>query len=86
MIVLNFFTNIVFYYFPDELALFHTMMSWACSRRIEGKTQPIILIVIFFSDELVPHQMSWLLSTSWLRGWPTILSSSNDKIDLFSTV
>ena len=34
MIILNFFTNILFYYFTDELALFHTMMSWACPRRV----------------------------------------------------
>ena len=44
--------NIKFnFYFPDELTLFHL------SQTSRGKSQPIILIVIiiiFFSDELVP--------------------------------
>ena len=70
MIILSFFTNILFYYFPDELALFHTMISWACPRRVGGRASPkyLLLIYIFFSDESVPHQTSWLLLTSWLRG------------------
>ena len=40
MIILSLFTNILFYYFPDELALFHTMMSWACPRRLGGSASP----------------------------------------------
>ena len=50
MIILNFFTNIVFYYFPDELhALFHTIDDkLGLSQTSSGKSQPIILIVNLF--------------------------------------
>ena len=30
--MLSIFTNLI-YYFPGELALFHTLMSWACPER-----------------------------------------------------
>ena len=32
MIMLSLFANLI-YYFPGELALFHTLISWACPRR-----------------------------------------------------
>ena len=88
MMKLSFFTNLLISrwagHFPPDDGL-------GLSQTSRGKSQPVILIVnlfvlLFFSDELVNHQMSWLLPMSWLRGWHTILSSSNDKINLSSTV
>ena len=48
MIILYFFINLLFHYFPDELALFK-MMSWACSRIVSARsiTQYYLLIFLF---------------------------------------
>ena len=46
------FTNILFYYFPDELGLSETS---------KGKSQPIILIANLFLN-LCFSQMSWSLT------------------------
>ena len=37
MIILRFFTNILFYYFRDELALLHMVISWDCPKRVGGR-------------------------------------------------
>ena len=63
MIILSLFTNILFYYFPDELAIFHTMMSWACSRRVGGRASPYsYYYYYYYYYNYIFFQMSWSLT------------------------
>ena len=45
MLILSFFINLLFYHFPDELALFQMMALFQTSW---GKSQPTILIANIF--------------------------------------